>query len=63
MISKSECKNNSIEQEKPRPCCVCVETRTARDECFLKNSEDAEKRCKDLIKMHIECMRSYGFNI
>lgn len=44
-------------------CCACPETKSARDDCFLKHGEEATERCKWLVKSHIECMRSYGFKV
>ncbi|KIJ43968.1 hypothetical protein M422DRAFT_132664, partial [Sphaerobolus stellatus SS14] len=47
-----------------KPCCACPETKTTRDECFLKNDPDvAQEACADLVRKHVECMASYGFKI
>ena len=45
-------------------CCACPETKSARDDCFLRNDSDAaDEACKDLVRKHVECMRGYGFKI
>ena len=45
-------------------CCACPETKSARDECFLKNSTgDADEKCQELVQKHLACMRGYGFNV
>lgn len=48
---------------RPRPCCTCKDTRAARDDCFLRYGDEAGQKCSDLIKAHVECMRSFGFKI
>ncbi|KAL1915538.1 uncharacterized protein VTP21DRAFT_6662 [Calcarisporiella thermophila] len=48
------------DQPRPKPCCACPETKKARDECMLFNSEES---CRDLIEAHKECMRSFGFKV
>ncbi|RHZ81922.1 hypothetical protein Glove_116g55 [Diversispora epigaea] len=52
--------NSSTTNDKPKPCCVCPDTKKERDECIFKYGD--EVKCKDLIKAHKACMRSYGFN-
>ncbi|KAK9462941.1 cysteine alpha-hairpin motif superfamily [Lipomyces oligophaga] len=47
---------------KPKPCCVCLDEKTARDECMLV-SEDGRKQCADLISSYKSCMKEYGFNV
>lgn len=41
-------------------CCSCPETKTARDECIVKNGEE---KCKYLIEAHKVCLRDEGFNV
>jgi cytochrome c oxidase assembly protein subunit 17 len=50
-------------KEKCKPCCACPETRKARDECVMKFGDEAEEKCRYLIKAHQDCMRDMGFNI
>lgn len=65
-ISNDSCSISSSSESSPskvlKPCCVCKETRKARDECMIKY-QDGESMCKDLIIAHLACMRSYGFEI
>lgn len=50
-------------------CCACPETKSARDDCFLKFGhsveEDGEsaRKCEELVKRHRECMASLGYKI
>ncbi|KIK59075.1 hypothetical protein GYMLUDRAFT_44815 [Collybiopsis luxurians FD-317 M1] len=44
-------------------CCACPQTKSARDDCFLKYGPDADESCKDLVQNHMACMRSLGFKI
>ncbi|XP_046672331.1 cytochrome c oxidase copper chaperone [Homalodisca vitripennis] len=48
------------EKKKLKPCCVCKETKKARDLCVLENGEI---NCSSYIEAHKACMRSMGFNI
>ncbi|EPT30695.1 copper chaperone COX17-1, putative [Toxoplasma gondii ME49] len=43
-----------------RICCVCTETKAARDECILLNGEE---KCKNFIDAHNQCLRSEGFDV
>ena len=52
-----------VEENKQKPlkmCCACPETKKKRDECIVRNGEDA---CHPLIEAHKECLRSHGFNV
>ena len=40
-------------------CCVCKETKQARDLCFLVKDE---ARCQEELKLHNLCLISEGFN-
>ncbi|KAK9382132.1 cytochrome C oxidase copper chaperone-domain-containing protein [Kockiozyma suomiensis] len=51
-----------IKAERPKPCCVCLDQKQARDECMLI-SEDGRKQCADLITEYKNCMKGYGFNV
>ncbi|KAF2218836.1 cytochrome C oxidase copper chaperone-domain-containing protein [Elsinoe ampelina] len=49
---------------KVKPCCVCKDEKSARDECMLfSNSNDPQKECSDLVSQYKTCMKGYGFNI
>jgi len=43
-----------------RPCCVCKEEKSTRDECIVMNGQE---KCEDLIEAHKVCMRKLGFNV
>ncbi|KAK9472519.1 cysteine alpha-hairpin motif superfamily [Dipodascopsis tothii] len=47
---------------KPKPCCVCLDEKAARDDCLIRN-EDGETKCGDLISSYKSCMLGYGFKI
>ncbi|RAO68354.1 uncharacterized protein BHQ10_004366 [Talaromyces amestolkiae] len=51
--------------EKPKPCCVCKEEKTARDDCMLfsKSDDPAQTDCKPLVEQYKACMAGYGFKI
>ena len=40
-------------------CCVCKETKQARDLCFLMKNEES---CQEEIRIHNLCLVSEGFN-
>ncbi|KAJ2777574.1 hypothetical protein GGI18_004172, partial [Coemansia linderi] len=46
-----------------KPCCVCLETKKARDMCYLEKGDDAEKKCHYLVTAHRQCMADFGFKI
>ena len=47
-----------------RRCCACPQTKSARDDCFLRyDSSEATEKCKELVQAHIACMRGYGFKV
>lgn len=51
-------------EPRPKPCCVCKDEKSARDECLLFNDISKEAgmlKCKDLIDKYKSCMKSYGF--
>ncbi|KAK7206434.1 cysteine alpha-hairpin motif superfamily [Myxozyma melibiosi] len=53
---------SEVKAERPKPCCVCLDQKQARDECMLV-SEDGRKQCADLIQEYKNCMKGYGFNV
>ena len=48
------------EPEKKRPCCVCKDTRSARDLCVAEYGPD-HLNCIKLIEVHKQCLRDEGF--
>ena len=58
-LSKEQESGSQVEQV--RPCCVCEETRRARDECVLFSGN--EESCSTFIEAHAVCLASYGFTI
>ncbi|CCA71489.1 hypothetical protein PIIN_05426 [Serendipita indica DSM 11827] len=55
---------NPLNPNNLKPCCACPETKSARDDCFLKtDAAVADEKCKELVQKHIACMRGYGFNV
>ena len=49
-------------KEKKRPCCVCKETRAARDLCVAEFGPD-HLNCIKLIEAHKQCLRDEGFKV
>ncbi|EMR11687.1 hypothetical protein PNEG_00123 [Pneumocystis murina B123] len=45
-------KKSDISEEKPKPCCVCLETRKARDDCMVSKEGDPLIICQELIEAH-----------
>ena len=41
------------------PCCVCKETRQARDDCLQTRSEE---ECSGFIRAHFDCLKTFGFH-
>ncbi|KAJ8100606.1 cytochrome c oxidase copper chaperone, partial [Lipomyces tetrasporus] len=48
--------------DRPKPCCVCIDEKVARDECML-TSADGRAECAELIQNYKTCMKSFGFNV
>ncbi|KAJ2237619.1 hypothetical protein H4R99_002890 [Coemansia sp. RSA 1722] len=46
-----------------KPCCVCLETKKARDSCFFEKGDEAEKKCHYLVLAHRMCMEDLGFKV
>ncbi|KAL5361231.1 cytochrome C oxidase copper chaperone-domain-containing protein [Aspergillus floccosus] len=54
----------SAPAEKPKPCCVCKEEKTARDDCMLfSKTDDPTKECKPMIEQYKSCMAGFGFKV
>ncbi|KAE8216029.1 hypothetical protein CF319_g6090 [Tilletia indica] len=75
LTSKSNSNNNNtpnkfVTELNPKgikPCCACPDTKSVRDECFLKHGgydgEAAEEKCKNLVAAHRACMAKLGYQI
>ncbi|RDL38464.1 Uncharacterized protein BP5553_02804 [Venustampulla echinocandica] len=49
---------------KPKPCCVCKDEKSARDECMLfSNAKDPQQDCAPTIQKYKSCMAGFGFNL
>ncbi|KAI0842273.1 cytochrome C oxidase copper chaperone-domain-containing protein [Hypoxylon sp. FL0890] len=49
---------------KPKPCCVCKDEKTKRDECMLfSKSADPARDCKTTIDQYRTCMAGFGFQV
>ncbi|BCS22778.1 copper metallochaperone COX17 [Aspergillus puulaauensis] len=50
--------------EKPKPCCVCKDEKTTRDDCMLfSKSDEPTQECKSVIEQYKACMAGYGFKV
>ncbi|KAI0648412.1 cytochrome C oxidase copper chaperone-domain-containing protein [Trametes meyenii] len=57
-------KQNPLNPQGLKPCCACPETKSARDDCFLKtDAAVADEKCRELVQRHVACMRSLGFKL
>ncbi|KAH0493953.1 hypothetical protein TgHK011_000593 [Trichoderma gracile] len=49
---------------KPKPCCVCKEEKSRRDECMLfSTAKDPAADCRSLVDQYRSCMQGFGFNV
>ncbi|KAI1408775.1 cytochrome C oxidase copper chaperone-domain-containing protein [Hypoxylon sp. FL1857] len=49
---------------KPKPCCVCKDEKSKRDECMLfSKSADPARDCKTTIDQYRTCMAGFGFKV
>ncbi|KAI0596647.1 cytochrome C oxidase copper chaperone-domain-containing protein [Biscogniauxia sp. FL1348] len=49
---------------KPKPCCVCKDEKSKRDECMLfSKAADPAGDCKSTIEQYRTCMAGFGFQI
>ncbi|KKA27511.1 hypothetical protein TD95_001822 [Thielaviopsis punctulata] len=52
------------EASKPKPCCVCKDEKSRRDECMLfSTAADPQVDCKPVITAYKECMAGFGFKV
>ncbi|ROW02033.1 hypothetical protein VPNG_07687 [Cytospora leucostoma] len=55
---------NTEAAEKPKPCCVCKEEKSKRDECMLfSTAADPAKDCLSTIDQYKLCMKGFGFQV
>jgi len=55
---------NTTATEKVKPCCVCKDEKSQRDECMLfSRGDDPQEDCKSLVVKYKDCMAGYGFRI
>ncbi|KAI1383500.1 cytochrome C oxidase copper chaperone-domain-containing protein [Hypoxylon trugodes] len=49
---------------KPKPCCVCKNEKSKRDECMLfSKAADPAGDCKTTIDQYRSCMAGFGFQV
>ncbi|KAG5979952.1 hypothetical protein E4U55_004553 [Claviceps digitariae] len=49
---------------KPKPCCVCKEEKSKRDECMLfSKASDPASDCKSFVEQYRSCMAGFGFKV
>ncbi|KIL68501.1 hypothetical protein M378DRAFT_158302 [Amanita muscaria Koide BX008] len=63
-IDPTDPKQNPLNPKGLKPCCACPQTKSTRDDCFLKyDKPEADEKCKELVQNHIACMRGLGFKV
>ncbi|RYO87532.1 hypothetical protein DL764_008844 [Monosporascus ibericus] len=66
LMSKAEAKPavNVDAASKPKPCCVCKEEKSKRDECMLfSKSANPVSECQTMIDQYKSCMAGFGFQV
>ncbi|KAH7328637.1 cytochrome C oxidase copper chaperone-domain-containing protein [Stachybotrys elegans] len=49
---------------KPKPCCVCKEEKSKRDECMLfSTAKDPALDCVSLVDSYKKCMAGFGYTV
>lgn len=56
----SNSKSSQVSKSGKHLCCVCKETKEARDSCIAKNGLD---QCKKFVEAHNKCLRDEGFTV
>ncbi|CAL9735052.1 cytochrome c oxidase copper chaperone [Monosporozyma servazzii] len=59
-------KTNVNKEERPKPCCVCLDEKKKRDECLLFNDiskDNGMLKCKEYIDKYKSCMKSFGYDM
>lgn len=51
-----------MKEDKPKPCCVCIPEKQARDECILINGQETGQ-CQDRVQAYKACMKGFGFEV
>ncbi|KAF5349514.1 hypothetical protein D9756_009025 [Leucocoprinus leucothites] len=46
-------KQNPLNPQGLKPCCACPQTKSARDDCFLKHGDEATEKCKEVVENHL----------
>ncbi|CAI7663639.1 unnamed protein product [Penicillium manginii] len=60
----AETQTKPAQTDKPKPCCVCKDEKTARDDCMLfSKSDDPAKECQSTIDQYKTCMAGFGFKV
>lgn len=60
----SELKPQGQATQKVKPCCVCTDEKSKRDECMLfSKGDNPQQECQDLVSRYKSCMAGYGFTI
>ncbi|KAI1495729.1 cysteine alpha-hairpin motif superfamily [Biscogniauxia marginata] len=60
----SSSSTSSTAASKPKPCCVCKDEKSQRDECMLfSKAADPASDCKSTIDQYRSCMAGFGFQI
>ncbi|CEJ90469.1 Putative Cytochrome c oxidase copper chaperone protein [[Torrubiella] hemipterigena] len=49
---------------RPKPCCVCKEEKSKRDECMLfSNAKDPAADCQSFVDKYKACMAGFGYKV
>ncbi|OAA33156.1 Cytochrome c oxidase copper chaperone [Moelleriella libera RCEF 2490] len=49
---------------KPKPCCVCKDEKSLRDECMLfSKASDPAADCKSFVQQYKTCMAGFGYKV
>ncbi|KAI0483181.1 cytochrome C oxidase copper chaperone-domain-containing protein [Xylariaceae sp. FL0804] len=63
-LSSDISQSSSAAASKPKPCCVCKDEKSKRDECMLFSSAaDPTSDCKSTIDQYRSCMAGFGFQV
>ncbi|KAI1775593.1 cytochrome C oxidase copper chaperone-domain-containing protein [Hypoxylon cercidicola] len=56
--------SSAVASTKPKPCCVCKNEKSKRDECMLfSKTNDPTGDCKTTIDQYRSCMAGFGFKV
>ncbi|KAF4512530.1 hypothetical protein G6O67_001658 [Ophiocordyceps sinensis] len=49
---------------RPKPCCVCKDEKSKRDECMLfSTADDPAADCRSLVEQYKSCMLGFGYRV